>query len=53
MECDPELGSVTIQFSSPNLTQYIITHLQWNFEKNLWSEGIHTKLSLKVFKKIS
>ena len=36
-----------------NLAQYIIVHLQWNFEKNLWSESIIIKLSTKVLKTIS
>ena len=36
-----------------NLTQYIITHWPWNFEKNLWSGSVYIKLSTKVFKKIS
>ena len=53
MECDPESTSVTIKFFFQNLTQYIITHRSWNFEKNLWSESVYIKLSAKVFKRIS
>ena len=33
MECDPESTSVTIKVFQ-NLTQYIITHWPWNFQKN-------------------
>ena len=44
MECDPESTSVTIKFFQ-NLTQYIITHWPWNFEKNLWSGSVYIKLS--------
>ena len=50
-ECDPESTSVTIQFFLQNLTQYAITHVQWNFEINLWSRSVYIKLSTKVFKK--
>ena len=53
MECDPESPSVTIQFFFQNLTQYIIKHWPWNFEKNLWSGSFYVKLSTEVFKKIS
>ena len=36
MERDPESTSVTINVFQ-NLTQYIISHWPWSFEKNLWS----------------
>ena len=49
MECDPESTSVTIKFFFQSLTQQIITHLQWNFGKNLWSGSVYIKLSTKVF----
>ena len=34
-----------------NLIQYIVMHLPWNIEKNLWSGSIYSKSSTKVFKK--
>ena len=52
MECDPESTSVTINFFQ-KLTQYIITHWPWKFEKSLWSGSVYIKLSTKVVKKIS
>ena len=52
MECDPESTSVIIHwFFFQNLTQHIITHWPWNFEKNLWSGRVYIKLSTKGVKK--